>query len=210
MNTNTNPSSPTHTNTPPTGEAAINYAVQQWAQKHPWSQKLASGLSLFGEHALGWVLVSLIGALSAYTQRPRHRTQSLTWILVGASAFSAHAISVILKHLIKRPRPHHPSLTVAPTAGKYSFPSSHTSAAAAAATILCAPISDKPPHPLQRVAYALILVIPMIFARLQKGVHYVSDLCAGIALGSIGAGAMLTVTRKLLLHPPQRTPPSEQ
>jgi hypothetical protein len=48
---------------PPRGEVAAMVAVQSALADRPGVLTTARGLSHFGEHSIGWVVVSLLGAL---------------------------------------------------------------------------------------------------------------------------------------------------
>ncbi|MGK0393851.1 MAG: undecaprenyl-diphosphatase [Alcanivorax borkumensis] len=86
---------------------------------------------------------------------------------------------VLLKHLIKRPRPADAleslSAFIQP-ADRFSFPSGHTAAAFVMASLLCV---FYPPV----IALALGLALMVGLSRVLLGVHYPSDIFAGAALG---------------------------
>ena len=140
---------------------------------------LARGLSLWGEHSAGWLVTGLVGAAC---DRPR-RTQ---WLTVGASAFAAHAAAVLLKRVVRRPRPSDRRVIVyVRTPSDLSFPSAHATSTAAAAVAL-APMIGAPA--------AVGTVASMMFARVLLGVHYPSDVVAGAALGFVTARVVRVLT----------------
>jgi membrane-associated phospholipid phosphatase len=129
----------------------------------------ARALSHFGEHSIGWLVVSLLGALLL----PRRRRD---WLVAGAVAFAAHAAAVLLKRLVRRKRPHHPAVAVnVGTPSQLSFPSAHATSTTAAA-ILLGRASGLP--------LPALLIPPMALSRIVLGVHYPSDVAFGVALGA--------------------------
>ena len=102
-------------------------AVQSALAERPGVLAAARALSHFGEHSIGWLVVSLLGALLL----PRRRRD---WLVAGAGAFAAHAAAVLLKRLVRRKRPHHPAVAVnVGTPSQLSFPSAHATSTTAAA-----------------------------------------------------------------------------
>ena len=99
------------------------------------------------------------------------------------TAMAAYALEVplfvLLKHLIKRPRPADAleslSAFIQP-ADRFSFPSGHTAAAFVMASLLCV---FYPPVML----LALGLAVMVGLSRVLLGVHYPSDILAGATLG---------------------------
>jgi decaprenylphosphoryl-5-phosphoribose phosphatase len=151
------------------GEEAALVAVQTTLGDRPGVLAGARALSHFGEHSLGWLAVSALGAL---LQPKRQRA----WLAAGLGAFAAHAAAVIIKRLVRRERPHHPSIVVnVGTPSRLSFPSAHATSTTAA-SILMARASGLP--------LPAFLVPPMALSRLVLGVHYPSDVITGVAVGA--------------------------
>jgi membrane-associated phospholipid phosphatase len=156
----------------PHGEDAVLVAVQATLAGRPGVLKGARALSHFGEHSAGWVAVSLLGALL----QPRHRR---AWLVAGAGAFLAHAAAVVIKRIVKRERPDHPSIAVnVGTPSRLSFPSAHATSTTAAAILLGRATGLPLP---------VVLVPPMALSRLVLGVHYPSDVLTGVAVGTVVA-----------------------
>jgi membrane-associated phospholipid phosphatase len=157
----------------PRGEVAALVAVQSALADRPGVLTAARGLSHFGEHSIGWLAVALVGAVLM----PRRRRE---WLVAGAGAFVAHAAAVLVKRVVQRKRPHHPSVAVnVGTPIQLSFPSAHATSTTAAAILM----SRATGLPLP-----VLLVPPMALSRILLGVHYPSDVAFGIALGAAVAG----------------------
>ena len=158
---------------PPPGEVAVLVAVQSALAGRPGTLAAARALSYFGEHSLGWLAVSAIGAI---LQPARRRA----WLVAGAGAFTAHAAAVLIKRVVRRPRPHHPAVAVnVGTPSSLSFPSAHATSTTAA-SILLARATGLP--------LPVMLVPPMALSRVLLGVHYPSDVATGVAFGAAVAG----------------------
>ena len=161
---------------PPGGEVAFLVDVQSRLSAPP-IVAVARAMSHFGEHAAGWIGLSVAGALVV----PRRRRE---WLLVGVGSVVAHTVSILIKLAVRRKRPHHPAIAVkVGTPSSLSFPSAHATSTTAAAMLLCR--ATRSPLPL-------VLVPLMAVSRMVLGVHYPSDVIAGIVVGATVAG---TVTR---------------
>jgi membrane-associated phospholipid phosphatase len=162
-----------------TAETTVVRAVQRLLGRPP-VLAAARGLSLFGEHAAGWLAV---GALGVAADRGRRRQ----WLAASAAVAGAHAAAILVKRVVRRARPDHPEVAIhAGTPSALSFPSSHASSTAAAAVVF---------GTLLRSPSTAVLVPLMMLSRLVLGVHYPSDVLAGSALGAlIGAGARRWMT----------------
>ena len=153
----------------PTGEVRLLAGVQKRLLAVPGSRQAAVTLSHVGEHALGWMVIAAAGMVVDPARRGR-------WAMVGVGSFGAHATSVVVKRVVRRRRPDHPSVAVGVgTPSKLSFPSSHATSTTAFA-LLAGSVTGVP------VAPALVPV--MLASRLVLGVHYPSDVVAGAAVGA--------------------------
>ena len=165
----------------PTGEVALLVAVQSALADRPGALAVARAMSYFGEHSLGWLAVSAIGAILAPARRRG-------WLVAGAGAFAAHAAAVVIKRVVRRPRPRHPAVAVnVGPPSSLSFPSAHATSTTAAA-ILLARVTGLP--------LPGMLVPPMALSRVLLGVHYPSDVAAGVAVGAAVAAVAVQVDRR--------------
>mgnify|MGYP001074384316 CR=1 FL=1 len=160
-----------------------DFLVQlQDAAYSPATVKAARTLSHFGEHDLGWVGVAAVGAI---VDKQRRRK----WLALGAGTFVAHAASVVLKRVVRRPRPDDERITVGvSTPSKLSFPSSHATNTAAAAVHL---------HDITGSKWPYALVPVMMASRNVLGVHYPTDTLAGAALGAAIAKLAIEAERRI-------------
>ncbi len=162
-------------------EVAILNAVQGTIGTNPAVVSAARAMSHFGEHALGWVGIAAAGWL---VDKPRRRQ----WAGVAVGAVGAHAASIVIKRIVRRPRPNDPSVQVnVSTPSKLSFPSSHATSTTAAAVLL---------GRLTGLPLPAVLVPPMLLSRVVLGVHYPSDVLAGSALGAASAAAVLAAEKR--------------
>ena len=168
-------SAPAAAGAPTSPEIAALRTVQR-VVKGKGAVGAARGLSFFGEHALGWLA---IGALGAAIDRRRRKE----WLVAAGGVAAAHAASIAVKRVVRRPRPDHPDVRVlVGTPSKLSFPSSHAASTTAAA-VLYGGLTGQPA--------ASAVVPPMLLSRMVLGVHYPTDVLAGSALGGlIGAGVL--------------------
>ncbi|WP_295804673.1 phosphatase PAP2 family protein [uncultured Corynebacterium sp.] len=165
-------------------ESHVLEKIQDVAFDAPGVLPTARALSHFGEHALGWMALSAVGAGVNYA-KPAARRQ---WAYVGVGAFTAHAASVVIKRIVRRKRPDYDYVKVGvKTPSKLSFPSSH--ATSTSAFLVGAAHVMGTPAPLVGVPV-------MMASRMVLGVHYPSDTALGALLGAATAEACHRYERK--------------
>lgn len=122
--------------------------------------------------------IGLAGVAAIWLWRVDYKPQALTFLAVMASL---EICSIVLKRLFERARPDvFPPLT---TGHSYSFPSGHTTSAAAFYGLLAVWLWRT-----QHRAWAVLAglwVLAVGVSRVYLGVHYPSDVLAGLALGVI-------------------------
>jgi membrane-associated phospholipid phosphatase len=144
----------------------------------PARERAVAGFSALGQHAAIWLAFGAgAAAFSAGEERARWRAATRT-------VAGAYVLNTALKFAIRRPRPQLPELPpLAPTPTQLSFPSAHATSSFAAARVYSA--AGAPPAPLY------LLAAGFAASRLYLGLHYPSDVLAGVLLGSvIGAAAV--------------------
>jgi PAP2 superfamily len=143
--------------------------------------RVARAMSLFGEHSAGWFALGVVGAA---VDRDRRRQ----WLGAAAGVVAAHAASIVVKRVVRRPRPDDPDVRVlVGTPSRLSFPSSHA-ASTTAATVLYGGLTGQPA--------AATVIPPMLVSRVILGVHYPTDVVAGSALGAAVGGVVLRWLRR--------------
>ncbi len=134
------------------------------------SERLFGALGSFGEWGLGWLAIGIAGAALDSTRRRG-------WLAAAAAGPASVPINYLAKFGIGRERPlieDHPMLARAPS--KLSFPSAHATSSVAAATALGRVA------PELRAPFAL-LAAGVCVGRPFLGMHYPSDVLAGVLLG---------------------------
>lgn len=102
-------------------------------------------------------------------------------LYVASSTAITYGLTLLIKHLVKRPRPFVQNINIIPVyrAGSTSFPSGHSSTTFSTATALS---SAYPKWYI--IAPAFLWAGATSYSRMYLGVHYPSDVAAGIALGT--------------------------
>jgi membrane-associated phospholipid phosphatase len=147
--------------------------------------RAARAMSLFGEHAGGWLAVGAVGALVDRKRRGQ-------WVTAAAGVAAAHAASIGVKRVVRRQRPTDSGVQVlVGTPSRLSFPSSHATSTTAAA-VLYGELTGR--------RLAPVVVPPMMVSRLVLGVHYPSDVVTGTVLGGAVGWAVRGLLRRRRNH----------
>ena len=149
-------------------ERLLRVARTRWHD--PRAERAVARFSRLGEHGGVWFAIGAVGQTLAGPQGP-------LWRRAMGTVARAFALNTALKLVIRRPRPSLPglpALTGTPTG--LSFPSAHAATSFAGAFSYSRLGLPRPP--LHALAAALSL------SRVYLGVHYPSDVLAGVLLGT--------------------------
>ena len=159
---------------------AFDDAVLRWMQRHqtPWVQGLMLEVTMLGT----WIVVlSIVSIAGLFLWLTDHRYSAVLLLVATAGGIG---LNNILKVGFSRPRPH--IFEWGTTAATWSFPSGHAmSATVVYVTVayLAARLQKRHVARLATLAVAAVMVAMICFSRLYLGVHYPSDVLAGVIIG---------------------------
>jgi undecaprenyl-diphosphatase len=136
----------------------------------PPLERAVISYSRLGEHSAIWFGVAACGAVLHKQHRP-------TYLRLARVVGAVEVINALLKIVIGRRRPRLDGLPpLSSTRSQRSCPSAHASSSFAAARVLSQAL---PGTPVYASAFAMALSRPYL------GVHYPSDILAGMLLGAV-------------------------
>jgi membrane-associated phospholipid phosphatase len=135
----------------------------------PGIERAVLAFTRTGEHGLLWLGISAAGAMVDPPRRPLYLRAIR--VVVGA-----YLTNIAMKYIVRRRRPALEGLPpLSSTVTSLSYPSAHSTTSFAAARVLS---HELPVAPLYACATA------MAVSRVYVGVHYPTDIVAGMALGT--------------------------
>jgi undecaprenyl-diphosphatase len=178
----------------------------------PWLETVMLEVTSLGNGTVVIVLALVTGTVLWLT---RHRYSAA---LLGTATVGATLLSLVLKSVFQRPRP--PEVSWGTHVVTSSFPSGHaTSAIVVYATIayLIARLQRRRWARVTTLTLAALAILLIAASRLFLGVHYPSDVAAGLAVGLAWAAFCMAVLeavqRFILREAPDETvheqPPSD-
>ena len=111
------------------------------------------------------------------------------FLLLGGMLGAGLLTNIILKHLIQRDRPYvaHESIMQLGNGSGFSFPSSHAVCVTILAIYLCYLVFFKSKKKLTRILTIIlscIAILMVCLSRMYLGLHYLTDVCAGVIVAS--------------------------
>jgi len=155
-------------------------AVLRWMQRHqtPWLEGAMVEVTMLGT----WIVVATTVSVAAlFLWLTRHKYSAALLLVATAGGIG---LNNILKVGFERPRPH--VFEWGTHASSWSFPSGHAmSATVVYVTVayLAARLQKTHWARLATLAIAGLIVAIICFSRLYLGVHYPSDVVAGVIIG---------------------------
>jgi undecaprenyl-diphosphatase len=146
--------------------------------RRPWLNPVAIDLTALGSPTL-LTLFTLLAVAWALANGQRGSARHLIVASIGAAA-----LNIMLKRALVRARPTEVPRLV--EVASYSYPSGHSMASAAILTTLAIVFSRQVRSVRRKLACGLVaalLVLLIGASRIYLGVHYPSDVAAGIAVG---------------------------
>lgn len=172
----------------------IDSPISRYLVEHrePW---LTTTMSLITHLGSTVVLVPALLAVGLAAHFRRHTWAPMVFLAVTLGG--ASLTSTVIKLLVARLRPSSEALVLALG---YAFPSGHSTAAAAgwlAIAVVLAWLARSLTVRVSLLAVAFVVVVLVGVSRVYLGVHHVTDVLAGWALGALWLTAVLAVAHLL-------------
>ena len=155
-------------------------AVLRWMQRHqtPWLEQAMLEITMLGT----WLVeLSIVSIAALFLWLTRHRYSAALLLVATAGGIG---LNNVLKATFTRPRPQ--IFEWGTVVHSWSFPSGHAmSATVVYVTVayLAARLQKRHVARLATLAVAATMIAVICFSRLYLGVHYPSDVLAGVVIG---------------------------
>jgi len=180
---------------------AFDDAVLQWIAAHHTSALDAAMLEITAL-GTGSAVLMIVGVAALFLALTRHRYSAA--LLLAATA-GGGLLNIVLKHYFDRPRPH--IFEWGTHVVSSSFPSGHAMSATIVYTTvayLAARLQRRVWERAVTMIIAALVIIAISASRVYLGVHYPSDVAAGMIIG-IGWSAFCMATLEAIQRVAQRT-----
>ena len=163
---------------------AFDDAVLRYLGTHqrPWLAATMLEITFLGTATVVGMIATVAALFLALTHQ-----RTAAWLLVWA-ATGGLVLNNLLKHVFDRPRPH--LFAWGTHAHTTSFPSGHAMSAAAVygtVALLAARLTQRAGVRAAVIATAAVVVLLVAVSRLYLGVHYPTDVLAGLVVGAAWA-----------------------
>ncbi len=170
--------------------SALDEAILLFVQDNIRTPALTFIMRLFsriGDAGIGWIVLGVLLLIFARTRRRGA-------VMLGALATEYVLCDLVIKKIVLRPRPYlvisQLELLVAQESST-SFPSGHSASSFACAYMLTRLFGKKG-------AWAYLPASLIAISRIYVGVHYPSDVVAGVLFGTLVGAVMYPLLRRFL------------
>ncbi|HJQ19912.1 MAG TPA: phosphatase PAP2 family protein [Gemmatimonadaceae bacterium] len=182
---------------------AFDDTVLRWFAAHR-SQTLDAAMLEITFLGTGTVVMMMVAITGMFLWLTRHKYSALLLLI---STFGGILLNNLLKQGFLRPRPQ--IVAWGTNAMSWSFPSGHAmSAAVVYGTVayLAARLQQRRVTRLLTLMLAAVIILLISISRLYLGVHYPSDVIAGLIIGTAWAGFCMATLEAIQLYARRRAP----
>jgi len=185
---------------------AFDDSILRWMGAHH-SKLLDNAMLEITALGTGTVVLMIVAVASLFLVLTRHRYSA---ILLVVATTGGIPLDMVLKNFFNRPRPH--IFAWGTNAASSSFPSGHAMSAAivySTVAYLAARLQRRAWARWTVMTFAFIVIILIAVSRLYLGVHYPSDVLAGLTVG-LGWAAFCMATLEAIQRFGKRSAPEIQ
>jgi undecaprenyl-diphosphatase len=185
------------------GTQAFDDAVMSWiaAHQNPLVQQTMIEVTALGTGVVV-AMVEFVGALFLWLNKHKHSA-----LLLIIASFGGIILNNLLKLGFGRPRPQ--IFEWGTYASSSSFPSGHAMSSVivyGTVAYLAARLQRRPASRLLTLGFAAVVILLICVSRLYLGVHYPSDIAAGLIIGLAWAGFCMAILEVAQLYAKRNAP----